>query len=119
MTRPDQIIITGWSDKEIRFSDGSKITHSHSRDCCETNYPDFSVLEVFYHGEEFRDYYIEPVKDAGFNLCMTQGAIGSYRAPEKIFIPCYSIQNGFYSTNLNIEIVDKKVVTIPLSCELC
>lgn len=44
--------IEKWNDDYIWFTDGSTISYDHCSDCCELNWADFSVLEVFYQDEE-------------------------------------------------------------------
>ncbi len=75
----------------------------HSQDCCESVYADFSI--VGYHLErlvskEFTSIVMKPVEDMGFLLIFE----GGYKNTEKIFIPCYNYQNGYYSDNLSISI---------------
>ena len=108
--------ITGWDDEGIYFSDGSEIIYQHEPDCCEVNYADFSVLDVFYDREnpiEFEDYNIKAVDD-GFLLYLNEKAPSKpgytpmhmlceelyegFITPTKIFVPCYSEQNGYYSS---------------------
>lgn len=106
--------IQGWNDEKILFDDGSSITFSHEQDCRESNWADFSVLEMFYKGEEFKDYTIEPIEDGGFNLILIENGWNDW----KIFIPCYSDQNGYYSTNLDIHINNKPRYTISLNAKM-
>lgn len=96
--------ITGYNDDEIKLSDGSTITYEHEPDCCEVNYADFSVLEVFYKGEEFDRYEIAPV-EGGFVLKLIangDGAFGYEFTVLGIYIPCYSDQNGYYASDVDI-----------------
>lgn len=111
--------IVSWNDDGIVFSDGSSITHNHDQDCCETNYPDYSVLDVFYNDEEFDDYFITPVDEAGFNLVLTSKGFFDLdlTVSKRIFIPCYSYQNGYYSTNLEIHVTNKPIYKICLDCD--
>lgn len=115
--------ITGWDDENIYFSDGSKITYTHEQDCCEVNYADFSVLDIFYDKEnpvEFESYNIKAV-DEGFLLYLNGDPLSKQfdilflctelifsTAKAKIFIPCYSEQNGYYSSSVNIIVNDAK-----------
>ena len=92
--------IVKWDDENIVFSNGSVITYDHVQDCCESNWADFSVLDTFYDGKEFKDYFIEPVDKAGFNLVLVYSAYEMQR----IFIPCYSDQNGYYTDEIWIEV---------------
>ena len=69
----------------ILFDNGSRITFDHEQDCCETNYADFEQLE---------DLIFEVVPENGFRF-------GSKGTP-MFFIPCYSDQNGYYSSDIDI-----------------
>ena len=93
--------IESWNDEEIRFSDGSTITYDHEPDCCEYNYADFSVLEVFYDGREFDDYCVKTCDD-GFLLVLRD-----WWGEKSVFIPCYSAQNGYYSSDVDIYVNNK------------
>ena len=104
--------IVKWTEDYVYFDDGSYITYDHEQDCCECNYADFSILEVMYHGEAFEYYKIQAVNGAGFLLKLYQddgdkpilfGRTGYLN----IFIPCYSEQNGYYSSDLEIHCYDK------------
>lgn len=121
--------ITKWDDDCIYFSDGSTITYDHINDCCENNWADFSVLELFYQQEEFVDFDIIPVEECGFVLSLRFArepiSPGSqwyydYAQSKKILIPCYSDQNGYYSTDLTIIVhhPDGTSNNYPLYCEL-
>lgn len=107
--------IESFDDDHVTFTDGSYITYVHLQDCCEHNWADFSVLDVFYNGEEFYDYYITPVDGAGFNLHLVLDLYGRHHT---IFVPCYSVQNGYYSDNLDIIIHDKSHYRVSLTAEM-
>ena len=104
--------IVKWTDNRVYFSDDTYITYDHLQDCCEYNYADFSVLDVMYHDEEFESYKIETVEEAGFLLKLYQDD-GDKLIPYgrtgylNIFIPCYSDQNGYYTSRLDIYCYDK------------
>lgn len=108
--------IEKWTDEYVKFSDGSMITYDHQQDCCEYNYADFTVLDIFYNGEEFEDYRIEPVK-YGANLVLIFrsdwkfGKFG-YWETKSIYIPFYSDQNGYYTSELCIIVKGKDEVVI-------
>ena len=124
--------ITKWDDDRIYFSDGSTISYHHVQDCCESNWADFSVLEIHYRQEEFVNFDIIPVEDLGFILSLESeqipfspisflGEWGHYYTPnKKILIPCYSDQNGYYSTNLIIDVdrPDETNLEYPLNCRM-
>ena len=108
--------IVGYDDEKIQFTDGSTITFDHDQDCCEHNYADFSVLDVFYHGERFTDYRV--THDNGGFILVLEGVprrddldlkVG-FGYEMRIFIPCYSEQNGYYSDQIDIYINNKSRV---------
>ena len=107
--------IKGYNGEAIRFTDGSSITFDHEQDCCEWNYADFSVLDVFYHGEEFKDYHIAH-DISGFLLILEETR--PYH-DMRIFIPCYSEQNGYYTDQIDIYVNNKsKVRCLSMQAEL-
>lgn len=116
--------ITKWDDDYIYFSDGSTISYWHKQDCCEYNWADFSVLEVFYQDEEFNDFEVIPVDDCGFLLSLKLPTPDpwyyDYIPTKKIFVPCYSDQNGYYSSDLAIVIrrPERESKAVYLECEL-
>lgn len=115
--------IKSWNDDYIFFTDGSNISYDHKQDCCEYNWADFSVLEIFYKDEEFDDFEIIPVDECGFLLSLKTKTFCSYYygafSSKKIFIPCYSDQNGYYSSDLTIIVrrPEQEPECICLECE--
>lgn len=114
--------IKSWNDDTIFFSDGSTLFYEHYPECCERNWADFSILDTFYNDEEFDSYYIKPIDDAGFLLCMVidKESLFDLDFHKKIFIPCYSDQNGYYSNMLTIVITTKEGSEFrrDLSCDM-
>ena len=115
--------IKSWNDDYIFFTDGSSISYEHLQDCCEYNWADFSVLEIFYKNEEFDDFEIIPVEECGFLLSLkTKNSCFYYYntfSSKKIFIPCYSDQNGYYGSDLTIVVrrPEQETKHICLECE--
>ena len=117
--------IKSWNDDYIFFTDGSTISYDHFQACYEYNWADFSVLEIFYQDEEFDDFEVIPADDCGFLLELKQRNTElwwdyDYIPTKKIFIPCYSEQNGYYSSDLTIIIrgPEREPKDIDLNCEL-
>lgn len=82
------------TNEYILFDNGSKITFDHYQDCCEYNYADFEQLEdTGIEQEEFREPLIFESVDSGFRF----GNKG-----KMYFVPCYSDQNGWYTTEVDI-----------------
>lgn len=89
------------TDEKILFDNGKAITYYHSKDCCENNYADFEQLEEAALEYDFNDELrFEFVDNAGFRF-------GDERL--MFFVPCYSDQNGYYSTGVEI-LYDEEVV---------
>lgn len=100
--------ITKFDDDVIKFSNGWGIFCHHAPECCELNWADCSVLSNYpdIFKTEFDDFDIEPVDDIGFLLKLHRKNQFGIDIWKKILIPCYSEQNGYYSTNLDVY-VDK------------
>ena len=84
------------TDDEIIFNNGNTITFKHCADCCECNYADFSALthRTVNYGYNFpTDLQFKAVEGEGFKF----GCDGHW-----IYIPCYSEQNGYYSSDIDI-----------------
>ena len=82
----------------ILFSDGTEITGSHEQDCCEYNYADCGQLDDISLNTEFdsSNLVFEAIEDSGFRFG---------NAPSKMFfVPCYSSQNGYYSSDVEIRL---------------
>ena len=79
---------------EVEFDDGSIIDYDHCQDCCEYNYADFTALE---------DTGIE---DINFKLPLifeeTEDGFRFGNPNNMFFVPCYSIQNGYYAFDVDI-----------------
>lgn len=96
------------NEDSIQFDNGTALTYDHDQDCCENNYADFKQIEKSALDIEFDERLLfEEVEGKGFRF----GCVGT----PMFFIPCYSCQNGYYSTN--IEIYYKGEVVIITCCE--
>lgn len=89
-----------------------KLSYYHDQDCCESVYADFSIVK--HHkdaivGKGIKEIIIKGVSEMGFLVCFYR----DYDKAEKIFIPCYNSQNGYYSSNLELIIesngIEKKI----------
>ena len=88
-------------EKEIRFDNGSVIEFYHCRDCCEYNCADFESLDDIAKNYDYdENLKFEFVDGSGFRF-------GDDRA--MFFVPCYSVQNGYYSDMIEI-IYDGEIV---------
>lgn len=84
-------------DEQIVFSNGNTITYGHEQDCCEDNWADFKYLkddETIYNIDFEEDLCFEAVEKSGF--------IFGNKSGKMYFIPCYSDQNGYYTSDIDI-----------------
>ena len=79
------------ADGGLFFSNGLMIEDYHEQDWCENVYCDFGQVEELFKTTEFTSLVIEAVVGAGIKI-------------NGFFIPCYDEQNGYYSSNLRLEI---------------
>lgn len=87
---------------EIKFDDGTVISYDHDRDCCEYNYADFKQLDDIGRNTDFdTSNLIFEEFDYGFRF----GNEG-----KMFYIPCYSIQNGYYSRCVDILLNYERVL---------
>lgn len=97
------------TEEAIEFNNGTAITYFHEQDCCERNYADFQQIEDLAYGVEFDENLVfEAVPEYGFRF-------GSKGTP-MFFIPCYSYQNGYYSSDISIYYCDRCVIN-DLQCK--
>lgn len=97
---------------ELVLDDGYKVTFStnHDQDCCEHVYGDFSIAQ--YHesklvNENLTKIEVKAIDGMGFLLCFSF----KWGITEKIFIACHNEQNGYYSSELDLEIDDNGTKT--------
>ena len=101
--------ITKVTDEVIELTnldDATKllITHDHAPDCCENNYADFEQLDDLAMHYTFKGrLQFEEVPGAGFRF-------GDSR--RMFFVPCYTIQNGYYSDDVDIYLNDVRVLNV-------
>jgi hypothetical protein len=91
-------IITKAENNRLEFSDGTVITADHCPDCCEYNYAKFDDLDDIALNTVFdmNRMEIEVVEGSGIRI--------GNKPSKMFFVPCYSDQNGYYSSDLNIYI---------------
>ena len=90
------------------FDDETTIRTSHLRDCCEYNYADFTALEN------------TPAMDATFRHPLVfEKCEHGFRFGNKgnmFFVPCYSVQSGYYSFKVDVYYDDEQVFD-DVNCE--
>lgn len=93
------------TEKYIEFSNGKKLTFDYDEfDLCKYNYADFMQIDdiakdtVFYENE----LVFEAVVNCGIRF--------GNRGGNMIFVPCYSNQNGNYSSSVDIYYDNKLVL---------
>ena len=93
-------------DECIMFEYGSTISFDHEQNWCEYNYAWFQALDDIALQTDFNleEIKFELVQDFGFRFG---------NVPNKMFfVPCYSHNNGYYSTDLSIFFNGKCVLEI-------
>lgn len=95
---PKRAIITKAEENRLEFSDGTIITADHCQDCCECNYAKFDDLDDIAMNTVFdmNKLEIEVVEGSGIRI--------GNKPSKMFFVPCYSDQNGYYSSDLDIYI---------------
>jgi hypothetical protein len=75
----------------------------HEQDCCEHVYADFSALEDTTFFDELKGKNLT-AKEIANNIELVEGKgfrIFGY------FVPCYNVQDGYYSSNLTLIITEE------------
>jgi len=98
-------------EDKIVFDNGTELSDYHESSCCEHVYADFKNLrdQVGIMNAQFAndlEKEIELVKDSGFRL-------------RDCFVPCYDIQNGYYSGNLTLIIKYPKGKKVEIDIGSC
>ena len=90
-------------DEQIIFDNGETIGFRHDADCCEWNYADFNQLDDIARNATFTSPLVfEKVEESGFRF--------GNQPNRMFFVPCYSAQNGYYSSDLTILYNDKEII---------
>ena len=98
-------------ENRIGFDDGTRIECSHYQDCCEHNYADCEAIDDICRATDFDTSHLvfEALDGQGFRFG---------NMPNKMFfVPCYSEQNGYYSSD--IEVYLNNIPQLSLECEGC
>lgn len=91
---------------EIVFDNGNKIGFNHIADCYENNYADFCSIDDIAKNYVFLDNLdFEEVPHGGFRF-------GNFGMNNMVFVPCYSEQDGYYSSDVDIYYNDKHVLNV-------
>lgn len=94
---------------KIVFDNGSKIGYHFYQDCEEENYADFNQIEDLAWTYDFdEDLIFEKVDKFSFRF----GDKG-----QMFFIPCYSFQNGWYESEIDV-VYNGKTVLKSVDCEI-
>ena len=96
-------------ENSIVFDNGNSISYDHVPDCCEFNYADFKAIDDTARSLDFdEDLKFEEVPDSGFRF--------GNKPENMVFVPCYSSQNGYYSSDVDIYYNEKQVLNV--ACEM-
>ena len=92
------------NESKIVFDNGNEITFDHDQECCEHNYADFLYLK-----EDDGIYDIEFDENLKFEVVPNAGIRFGSVSMNMVFVPCYSKQNGWYTSNVDIYYKRKMV----------
>lgn len=91
------------SEDAIRFDGGHSITFCHDIDCYEENYADFEQIDDIARAATFtHPLQFEAVDGSGFRF-------GNENNMH--FVPCYSYQSGYYTSDISIFYDGKEVLS--------
>lgn len=104
LKKRSKVLINFGESNEIilRFDEDTiTISQEHDQDCCESVYADFEYLAPYIPqiNKEYSRVVIKGVDRIGILICFE---IDEYFVGEKVLIPCYNEQNGYYSTELKL-----------------
>ena len=81
----------------IHFNESLIVEFFHNPDCCEVNFADLTALnDTTFTTDKFKTLIIE--------TCEYGYRVNGY------FIPCYSMQNGYYSNEVSCSLRTDKVL---------
>ena len=96
--------VTSVANDTILFDNGYCLGSEHEQDCCESHYLSTSDLTLEdFEGLEFdldRDDFFERIEGYGIALKPVNG--------HPVRIPAYGQNNGYYSANLSLVIINLK-----------
>lgn len=97
------------------FNNGMELSSRHVQSCCEDHYLDFSGLSLAdFDGLEFdlsNDDFFERIEGYGIALKPINGL--------PVRIPGYGSNNGYYSSNLSLVVMDGRTVIKSYDIEEC
>lgn len=96
------------TNSDITFDNGIVLSSYHEQDCCEHHYIDFSYVNISdFDGLEFdlsTSSFFKMIPEYGIELVPIKGW--------SVRIPGYGNNNGYYSTNLSLELSDGRTFDI-------
>lgn len=93
------------TEERLLFSNGKYLEYDHAADWCEWNYADWDSLDSIGRKAKFVEpLEFEAVEGSGFRF--------GNKPYNMHFIPCYSEQDGYYSSDIDIYYDGKPVLHI-------
>lgn len=107
------------NEEGIIFNNGATLEHYHDQECCEHVYADWQNMQVITKiGENFIDSnkleFDENITDHIY-LAKGVGFILEDKNGIKLMVSCYDIQNGYYSSNLELIYTPKQQIKIDIT----
>lgn len=87
----------------LLFENGEEVELSdhHSQDCCESVYADWKAFSAYKSqivDHRYSEIEVRGIDGEGVMFCFSDYPL------QKVFVPCYDIQNGYYSSDLDLTI---------------
>ena len=99
-------------NEKLKISGLCELVDFHKQQCCENVYADWNYLIPFINQINWPisiiGFEIIGVKYEGFLLKFVTDSINEFDGLNdevKFFVPCYNSQNGYYSSNLDLQII--------------
>jgi len=92
------------TENNIEFENNIKLSSYHDQECCEEHYLSFSDITI----EDFKDLEFDLTTEKFFNRIEDYGIELIPIKGHSIKIPGYAYNNGYYSSNLSLELTNNK-----------
>jgi hypothetical protein len=88
----------------LHFENNVWLSADHEQECCENHWIDFSDFKL----EDFEGMLFDFTHDDFFDRIEGYGIALKPTNDHPVRIPCYGSNNGYYSSNLTLELYDGK-----------
>lgn len=99
----NKLTVVKVNSDSIEFQNGMILTSEHEQDCCEHHYLSFNDLTI----EDFEKLEFNLSNDDFFERIDGYGIALKPKHGHPVKIPGYGSNNGYYSSNLELQLVNK------------